>query len=102
MDEMMFKWIQKVDGVRKVKTMTIDVDSSESPVYGSQEGGVYNGYFGLTCYHPIFCFNQYGDCLKAKLRPGNVHSANGCLEFIEPILRYYVAKGIKVKLRADS
>jgi hypothetical protein len=64
MDEMMFKWIQKVDGVRKIKTMTIDVDSSESPVYGSQEGGVYNGYFGLTCYHPLFCFNQYGDCSR--------------------------------------
>ncbi len=102
MDEMMFKWIQKVDQVRKIKRLTIDVDSSESPVYGAQEGGAYNGYFRLTCYHPLFCFNQYGDCLKAKLRPGNVASADGYLEFIEPILRHYVSLGIKVKLRCDA
>jgi len=102
MDEMMFKWIQKVDSVREAKTVILDVDSSESPVYGEQEGGAYNGYFGLTCYHPLFCFNQYGDCLKAKLRPGNVASAAGCLEFIEPILRHYVSLGIKAKLRCDA
>jgi hypothetical protein len=102
MDEMMFKWIQKVDNVRKARTIILDVDSSESPVYGEQEGGAYNGYFGLTCYHPLFCFNQYGDCLEAKLRPGNVASAAGCLEFIEPILRHYVSLGIKVKLRCDA
>jgi len=102
MDEMLFKWIEKVDKVRGVKTIILDLDSSESPVYGEQEGGAYNGYFGLTCYHPLFCFNQYGDCLMVKLRPGNVHSADGCLEFIEPILRYYVGKGFKVKIRCDA
>jgi len=102
MDEMLFKWIEKVDKVRGVKTIILDLDSSESPVYGGQEGSAYNGYFGLTCYHPLFCFNQFGDCLKVKLRPGNVHSADGCLEFIEPILRYYVGKGFKVKIRCDA
>jgi len=102
MDEMIFKGIEKVDKVRGVKTIILDLDSSESPVYGEQEGSSYNGYFGLTCYHPLFCFNQYGDCLKVKLRPGNVHSADGCLEFIKPILRYYVGKGFKVKIRCDA
>jgi hypothetical protein len=102
MDEMLFKWIEKVDKVRGVKTIILDLDSSESPVYGEQEGSAYNGYFGLTCYHPLFCFNQYGDCLKVKLRPGNVHSADGCLGFIEPILRYYVGKRFKVKIRCDA
>lgn len=102
MDEMIFKSIEKVDTVREVKEIVLDLDSSESPVYGKQEGGAYNGYFGLTCYHPLFCFNQFGDCLKVKLRPGNVHSADGCLEFVEPILRYYVGKGFKVKIRCDA
>jgi len=102
MNEMLFKWIEKVDKVRGVKTIILDLDSSESPVYGEQEGGAYNGYFGLTCYHPLFCFNQFGDCLKVKLRPGNVHSADGCLEFVEPILRYYIGKGFKVKIRCDA
>jgi hypothetical protein len=102
MDEMIFKSIEKVDTIREVKEIVLDLDSSESPVYGEQEGSAYNGYFGLTCYHPLFCFNQFGDCLKVKLRPGNVHSADGCLEFVEPILRYYVGKGFKVKIRCDA
>ncbi|MDI6788808.1 MAG: IS1380 family transposase [Planctomycetota bacterium] len=102
MDEMLFRWITKVDSIRSIRVIILDLDSSESPVYGEQEGGAYNGYFRLTCYHPLFCFNQYGDCLKVKLRPGNVHSAEGALEFIEPILRYYMAKGVKVILRGDA
>ena len=102
MDEMLFKWVEKADKIREVKEIILDLDSSESPVYGEQEGGAYNGYFELTCYHPLFCFNQYGDCLKVKLRPGHVYSADGCVEFIEPVLRYYVAKGIKIKLRGDA
>ena len=102
MDEMLMKWIEKADESRGVKEIVLDMDSSESPVYGNQEGGAYNGYFGLKCYHPLFCFNQQGDCLKVKLRPGNVHSAEGCLEFVESILRYYVSKGLKVILRADA
>ena len=102
LDEMLMNWIAKVDSLRGVKEIVLDIDSSESPVYGDQEGSAYNGYFGSKCYHPLFCFNQYGDCLKAKLRPGNVHSADGYLEFIEPVLRNYVSKGFKVTLRADA
>ena len=102
MDEIITKWIEKVDTIREIKEVVIDFDSSESPVYGEQEGGAYNGYFGLTCYHPLFCFNQFGDSLKVKLRPGNVHSADGIIGFAEPIIRYYVSKGIRVKVRADA
>jgi len=102
LDEMLMNWISKVDALRGVKKIALDLDSSESPVYGEQEGSAYNGYFGSKCYHPLFCFNQYGDCLKAKLRPGNVHSADEWLEFIKPVLRYYINKGFKVTFRADA
>ena len=46
----------------KAKKVVLDIDSSESPVHGNQEGSAYNGYFESTCYHPIFCFNNHGDC----------------------------------------
>jgi hypothetical protein len=49
--------------------------STEIPVYGQQEKSAYNGHFESTCYHPLLLFNREGDCLSAKLRPGNVHSA---------------------------
>jgi Transposase DDE domain group 1 len=57
--------------------LVLDMDSSESPTYGEQEGSAYNGHFGCTCYHPIFVFNQFGDVERWALRPGNVHSAVG-------------------------
>ena len=35
-------------------------------------------------YHPLLLFNQHGDCLAAKLRPGNVHSAEDWDELLLP------------------
>jgi hypothetical protein len=34
--------------------VTLDIDSSESPVHGAQEQAAYNGYFESVCYHPLF------------------------------------------------
>ena len=102
LDGIIMKWIEKIDSIRGLKKIVLDIDSSESPVYGEQEESAYNGHFRLKCYHPLFVFNQHGDCLKAKLRPGNVHSANDWRGFIEPLLRYYTDKGMEVYLRADS
>ena len=71
------------------KRLIIDLDSTEDPAHGKQEGVAYNGYFAKNCFHPLFCFTSEGDCLGAKLRPGNVHSADGALEFIKPIVERY-------------
>src|SRR5438552_1093198 len=37
--------------------VTLDIDSSESPVHGAQEQSAYNGHFESVCYHPLFVFN---------------------------------------------
>src|SRR5881409_1634628 len=64
----------------------LDIDNSESPVHGAQEQSAYNGHFESVCYHPLFVFNQKGDCLAAKLRPGNVPSARGWEEALLPVI----------------
>lgn len=71
------------------KRLIIDLDSTEDPAHGKQEGAAYNGHFDKNCFHPLFCFTSDGDCLGVKLRPGNVHSADGALEFIKPIVERY-------------
>jgi hypothetical protein len=71
------------------KRLIIDLDSTEDPAHGKQEGVAYNGHFARNCFHPLFAFTRDGDCLGAKLRPGNVHSADGALEFIKPIVDRY-------------
>ncbi len=48
------KWIDKVQRLRKRPNLILDIDSSESPVHGSQEGSAYNGHFAKNCYHPLF------------------------------------------------
>ena len=80
----------------------LDMDSSKSPVHGEQEGAAYNGHFGCTCYHPIFVFNQFGDCEGAMLRPGNVHSAHNWREVLEPIVARYGRTGVRRYFRADA
>ncbi len=45
-------WIDRVHTWRPPKLIILDMDSSESPTYGNQEGSAYNGHFGCTCYHP--------------------------------------------------
>ena len=53
-------------------------------VHGAQEQFAYNGHFESVCYHPLFVFNPDDDCLAAKLRPGNVHSADGWDDLLLP------------------
>ena len=95
-------WVSKAVSLSMARKVILDIDSSESPVHGSQEGSAYNGHFSSTCYHPLFCFNNYGDCDGAVLRPGNVHSADGWREFLEPIVKKYREMDKKLYLRGDA
>ena len=95
-------WVARAMRVTKGKKVILDMDSSESPVHGNQEGSAYNGHFCSRCYHPLFCFNQYGDCEGATLRPGNVHSADGWRDLLEPIVDRYRALGKRIYFRGDA
>ena len=80
----------------------LDMYSTEIPVYGEQEHSAYNGHFESTCYHPLLLFNREGDCLGAKLRPGNVHSAEGWEELLLPEIERQQRWGKEVVFRADA
>src|SRR2546428_2682240 len=80
----------------------LDLDSTEIPVYGEQEQSAYNGHFESTCFHPLLLFNREGDCLGAKLRPGNVHSAEGWEEVLLPEIERQQGMGKEVAFRADA
>jgi Transposase DDE domain group 1 len=68
--------IARAEAIDSPRRIVLDMDSTEVAVYGEQEQSAYNGHFESTCYHPLLLFNDKGDCLAAKLRPGNVHSAD--------------------------
>jgi hypothetical protein len=67
-----------------------------------QEQSAYNGHFESTGYHPLLLFNRAGDCLGAKLRPGNVHSADGWEELLLPDIERQPKEGKEVVFRADA
>ena len=96
------QWVDGAMANTPHRRVILDMDSSESPVHGEQEGAAYNGHFGCVCYHPIFVFNQFGDCEGAMLRPGNVHSAHDWREVLEPIMARYERTGVRRYFRADA
>ena len=62
LDKINGSWVQEAMERTPHRRIVLDMDSSESPVHGEQEGSAYNCHFRCTCYHPLFCFNQFGDC----------------------------------------
>ena len=100
------RWIDAVHDRGPPKSITLDMDSSESPVHGGQEGAAWNGHFQSKCLHPLFVFNQFGDLERCALRPGNVHSADGWEELLTPVLARYSAEArpsiTRRRFRADA
>ena len=96
------QWIDRVHGRRPLKAIVLDMVSSVSPTYGEQEGTAHNGHFACTYYHLLFVFNQFGDLERCALRPGNVHSADGWKDVLEPVIARYRNGKIRRYFRADA
>src|SRR4051812_17108440 len=95
-------WIDRVHTRRPPDGIILDMDSSESPTHGEQEGSVWNGHFRRTCYHPLFVFNQFGDLERCALRPGNVHSADEWRSVLAPVIARYRERGCALYFRAGQ
>ena len=96
------QWVDEVHGHKSINEIILDMDSSDSPTFGKQEGSAYNGHFGYTCYHPLFVFNQFGDMERALLRNGNVYSSDDWKSVLEPIIERYRDKDITRYFRGDA
>ena len=102
LEQLNAQWVDRAMARTPHRRVILDMDSSESPVYGEQEGAAYNGHFEAVCYHPLFLFNEFGDCEGAMLRPGNVHSAERWREVLEPIVERYKKRGVRLLFRGDA
>src|SRR6267378_3487522 len=96
------QWIDAVHKRRQPRVVVLDMDSSESPTYGAQEGSAKSRHFGCTCYHPLFVFSQLGDLERSALRPGNVHSADGWRDVLEPVVSRYRGRVKRLYFRGDA
>ncbi|WP_269410923.1 IS1380 family transposase [Lentibacillus daqui] len=82
--------LDKVHQYRNAKSIILDLDSTHADTYGDQEDATFNTHYGTIGFHPLVAFDGItGDFLKAKLRPGNVYTSNGVVDFIEPVINHY-------------
>src|SRR5918994_7184767 len=95
-------WIDRVHERKPPEGIVLDMDSSESPTHGQQQGSAYNGHCGCTCYHPLFVFNQFGDLERVLLRRGNHHSAKFWRRVLLPVIARYRDLKIPKFFRGDA
>ncbi len=91
------------DGVPK--RILLDLDGTDDPTYGAQEGSAYHAFYGQHMYHPLLIFDgDTNQVITAVLRPGNVHGSRGVVAILKRLLPVLQQRwpGVQLALRADS
>ena len=83
--------------------IVLDLDATDDPLHGRQEGRFFHGYYDCYCYLPLYVF--CGDhLLVAKLRPANIDASAGAVEEVARIVAQIRRRWpeVRIILRADS
>ncbi len=88
---------------RAPKRITLDLDATDDPLHGNQEGRFFHGYYRHYCYLPLYIFCGR-HLLAAKLRTSNIDGAAGAKEELERIVGRIRQRWpeVKILVRADS
>ena len=88
---------------KSTRRIVLDLDATDDPLHGQQEGRFFHGYYGHYCYLPLYIFAGHWPLL-AKLRASNIDASAGATEAVEKIVRAIRKKlpRVKIILRADS
>jgi Transposase DDE domain group 1 len=83
--------------------ITLDLDATDDPLHGEQEGRFFHGYYKSYCYLPLYIFCGR-HLLCAKLRRANIDASAGSVEEVARIVAQIRERWPKVRilLRADS
>jgi hypothetical protein len=83
--------------------IVLDLDATDDPVHGEQEGRFFHGYYDCYCYLPLYVFCGH-HLLAAKLRPASVDAAAGAVEEVSRIVKQIRHRwpNVRIVLRADS
>jgi hypothetical protein len=85
------------------KEIVLDLDATDDPLHGHQEGRFFHGYYDCYCYLPLYVFCG-PHLLTAKLRPANIDAAAGATEEVARLAGRIRARWprVRIVLRADS
>jgi hypothetical protein len=88
---------------KKPKQIILDIDATDDPLHGNQEGRFFHGYYKSYCYLPLYIFCE-DHLLCARLRPSNIDAAFGTVEELQRMvtrIRDHWPK-VKIIIRGDS
>jgi hypothetical protein len=85
------------------RQIVLDLDATDDPLHGHQEGRFFHGYYDCYCYLPLYIFCGR-HLLAAKLRRSNIDASAGSVEEIERIVGQIRAAWprVRIVLRGDS
>jgi hypothetical protein len=88
---------------RAPSEIVLDLDATDDPVHGEQEGRFFHGYYDCYCYLPLYVFCGR-DLLAAKLRPASMDAAAGAVEEVARIVAQVRRRWphVRILVRADS
>jgi len=88
---------------RPPKQIILDLDATDDPLHGHQEGRFFHGYYDCYCYLPLYVFCGR-HLLGAKLRPSDIDASAGSIEEVERIAMQIRGRwpSVRILLRADS
>lgn len=85
--------------------LVLDLDGTDDPTYGEQEGSAYHGYFRQHQYFPLLVFDgTTNHLITAVLRRGTVHASHGIVAILKRIVQAIRRRWpqVTIELRADS
>jgi len=88
---------------RAPKQIILDLDATDDPLHGHQEGRFFHGYYDCYCYLPLYIFCGR-HLLAAKLRRADIDASAGAVEEVARIVGQVRARWprVRILLRADS
>ena len=88
---------------RPPREIILDLDATDDPVHGEQEGRFFNGYYDCYCYLPLYVFCG-PHLLVSKLRRASLDAADGAVEEVARVIARIRARwpATRIVLRADS
>jgi hypothetical protein len=85
--------------------IVLDLDGTDDPTHGTQEGSAYHGYYRQHMYHPLLIFDgSTGQLITAVLRPGNTHGSTGVVAILKRVVRALRERWpqVRIEVRMDS
>ncbi|MCG8671611.1 MAG: IS1380 family transposase [Pseudomonadales bacterium] len=96
-------FLNSYKGSKNPSWIVLDIDATDDPTHGKQEGNFFHGYYGHYCYLPLYVF--CGDhLLCSRLRTSNIDPAKGAVEELSRIVSVIGKRwpGVNIIIRGDS